>query len=452
MLSAAVQTALPAACLPAQLPPVPGSGRLLIVGAGKSAGAMAEVAEAHYLAAHGRQVFAPSLDEAKPGQIFGRLTTRYGYTKPTTHMALREASHPIPDAQSAEGAQEAVAIAHAATPDDTLLVLLSGGASALWCAPAAGLTLADKQAVTDALLKGGEPIGAINAVRKHLSAIKGGRLAAAAGDAQLITLAISDVPGDAPDAIGSGPTVGDRTTMADAAAALERVAGRLGDELAAKVTAALSETPGPDAPQFARARYEIIAKPAAGLDAAADIARRAGFTPVILGDDLEGEARDVAAAHCAMAAHLAGGADPAAVLGAAHWPGDAPETRGIALLSGGELTVTVRGNGRGGPNQEYALAAAEALSTLDPRTAQAISLIAADTDGSDGGTGAADDAAGALVTGETLSQAAKQRLDPSAFLADNDATGFFEAVGDVIKSGPTFTNINDFRAVLISRD
>ena len=310
--------------------------------------------------------------------------------------------------------------------DDLVLVLMSGGASANWIAPAAGITFADKQAVTRALLRSGAGIGEINTVRKHLSRIKGGRLARHAHPAKLVTIAISDVPGDDPSAIGSGPTVPDPTTLADARAIVAKYQLDLPANVIAALADARNETPKPGDRVFAGSEFVLAARPADSLLAAEAAARRAGYAYVSLGDRVEGEAREVAAAHAKLARELRA------------------QRKRAVILSGGELTVTIRGKGRGGPNQEYALALAIALSGMP-----AVAGLAADTDGTDGGTGAATDPAGALVDGETVARAKALGLDPAAFLADNNSTGFFTALGDLLMPGPTFTNVNDFRAIVV---
>jgi hydroxypyruvate reductase len=304
--------------------------------------------------------------------------------------------------------------------------LLSGGASANWIAPAPGLTLEEKQAVTRALLKSGAAIGEMNTVRKHLSRIKGGRLARRAYPAKVVTLAISDVPGDDPAVIGSGPTVPDPTTLADA----RDIAGRYRLEFPPAVTHALenaaNETPKPGDKVFAGTDYRIVARPDDALRATAERVSAAGYECVMLGGRLHGEAREVAAEHARLALSLSA------------------ERRRVVILSGGELTVTLRGNGRGGPNQEYALALAIHLND-----AAGIAALAADTDGTDGGGGRADDPAGAYVDSTTNARARALGLDPAAFLADNNSTGFFKAVGDLFRPGPTFTNVTDFRAIMV---
>ena len=339
-----------------------------------------------------------------------------------------EAGHPVPDGAGLEAALRAIEFADGADADDLVLVLMSGGASANWVAPAHGVTFADKQAVTRALLRSGATIGEINTVRKHLSRIKGGRLARTAYPAKLVTIAISDVPNDDPSAIGSGPTVPDPTTLADARAIVARY--RL--DLPASVTAALAdannETPKPGDPEFAGSAFVLAARPADSLRAAQAAVRAAGYECMALGDSLEGEAREVAAAHAKLARELRA------------------QGKRVAIVSGGELTVTIRGQGRGGPNQEYALALAIALAGLP-----AVAALAADTDGTDGGIGDPGDPAGAMLDGETVARAKGLGLDPAAFLADNNSTGFFAALGDLLMTGPTYTNVNDFRAIIVDR-
>jgi hydroxypyruvate reductase len=418
MFRAAIDAARPAVCLPPHLPAAPPGGRLIILAGGKAAGSMAEAAVAHY---------REHMPAALP-RITGLAVTRYGHGAATAPVECVEAGHPVPDAAGVAATRRVLALARSATADDLVLVLLSGGASANWSAPAGGVTLADQQAVTRALLRSGAPIADINTVRRHLSAIKGGRLARAAWPARLVTLAISDVPGDLPAAIGSGPTVADDTTLADARAVVDRF--HLG--LPASVTAALAdsanETVKPGDPALAGTRYQLVATPAASLAASARLAAAAGYEPMILGDALEGEARDVAADHAALALGLAGGG------------------RRVAILSSGELTVTIKGTGRGGPNQEYALALLSRFAG-HPR----LCALAGDTDGADGGSGEADDPAGAWIGPATSADAGRLGHDPARFLANNDSTGFFEAVGGLVRTGPTRTNVNDFRAILVDR-
>jgi hydroxypyruvate reductase len=411
----AVAVAHPAGCLHAYLPPPP-SGRLIMLAAGKAAGSMTEVAERHYL-----QGGLPK------ERLLGLAVTRHGYGRPTQHIQVVEAGHPVPDQTGIDATERTLALADAAGVDDLVLVLLSGGASANWIAPAHGLALADKQATTRALLRSGATIAETNTVRKHLSRIKGGRLAARAGPARVVTLAISDVPGDDPDVIGSGPTVADPSTLATARAIVERY--RL--DVPAGVMGALSdpanETPKPQDAIFRNTAFSIVARPADAFRAAKEAARAAGYDCVFLGDQLEGEARQVAQEHARIARDLHA------------------QRRRTLILSGGELTVTMRKQGgRGGPNQEYALALAIALEGI-----HGVTVLAADTDGTDGGSGSASDPAGAFADGTTGARARALGLDPASFLANNNSTDFFAPLGDLLMSGPTFTNVNDFRAILV---
>jgi glycerate 2-kinase len=411
----AVAAAHPSSCLVPHLPK-PSVGRLIILAAGKAAGAMAEVAEAHYLDHSG---FPPS-------RLAGVAVARHGYGRPTRIIAGIEAGHPVPDDASLAGAERALALAESAASADLVLVLVSGGASANWVAPVPGVTLAEKQAINRALLKSGAGIADINTVRKHLSRIKGGRLARAAFPGQVATLAISDVPGDDPAVIGSGPTVPDPTTLADARAVIRRFNLVMPPEVDRALADAANESPKPGDPAFSRTSFALVARPADAFRAAQSAVRESGYECVFLGADVEGEAREVAAAHANLARDLQA------------------QGRRAVVLSGGELTVTIAGRGRGGPNQEYALALALALNG-----APGISAIAGDTDGTDGGGGSADDPAGAFIDGTTLVRARKLGLDPAAFLAENDSTGFFERLGDLLEPGPTYTNVNDFRAILV---
>jgi glycerate 2-kinase len=411
----AVAAAHPSTCLVPHLP-TPPTGRLIVLAAGKAAGAMAEVAEAHYLDHLG---FPPS-------RLAGVAVARHGYGRPTRIIAGIEAGHPVPDDASLAGAERALALAESAAPADLVLVLVSGGASANWVAPVPGVTLVEKQAINRALLKSGAGIADINTVRKHLSRIKGGRLARAAFPGQVATLAISDVPGDDPAVIGSGPTVPDPTTLADARAVIRRFDLAVPPQVSQALADAANESPKPGDPLFSRTSFELVARPADAFRAAQVAVRESGYECVFLGADVEGEAREVAAAHAELARDLQA------------------QGRRAVILSGGELTVTIAGHGRGGPNQEYALALALALNG-----APGISAIAGDTDGTDGGGGSADDPAGAFIDGTSLVRAQKLGLDPAAFLAENDSTGFFERLGDLLEPGPTYTNVNDFRAILV---
>ena len=403
LLDAALASARPARCVPPHLPELP-TGRTVIVGAGKAAATMAQAVEEHW-----------------EGPLEGLVVTRYGHRVPTRAIEVVEAAHPVPDAGGREAAARILAMAEGLEADDLALCLVSGGGSALLTLPAPGIALADKQAVTGALLRSGAAIGEINAVRKHLSAIKGGRLGAACHPARLVSLLISDVPGDDPAVIGSGPTVPDPTTFADALGVLRKYGI---DEPAAVVRhleSGAEETPKAGDPRLASAETRIVATPAIALDAAAEVARAAGYAPVILGDALEGEARDLAREHAALACTAA---------------------PGTVLLSGGEATVTVTGEGRGGPNAEYALALALALDG-----APGIFATACDTDGIDG----TEDNAGALVAPDTLARGRAAGEDAAGRLVANDAYGFFAALGDLVMTGPTLTNVNDFRAILVHR-
>ena len=416
LFRAAVAAAHPASCLQPHLPAPPSSGRLLILAAGKAAGSMAEVAERHYL------------DERRlpTSRIGGLAVTRHGYGRPTRRVRVVEAGHPVPDAAGLAATLETLAMADAAGAGDLVLVLISGGASANWIAPAASLTLQEKQAVTRALLASGASIVEINAVRKHLSRIKGGRLAEHAYPARVVAVGISDVPGDDPAVIGSGPTVPDPTTLSDARA----IVARYGLDLPGLVTRALAdpanETPKPGDPMFAATSFALAVRPADVFRTVEQAVRARGYDCIVLGTAIEGEARDVAVAHARLARDLQG------------------QGRRAVILSGGELTVTLRGKGRGGPNQEYALALAVALAG-----ASGIAALAGDTDGTDGGGGQAEDPAGAFIDDTTLARAGRLGLDPAAFLKDNNSTEFFEKLGDILTPGPTLTNVNDFRAILV---
>src|SRR3954464_161650 len=412
---AAVAAAHPDVVLASHLRPVP-KGKVICLAAGKGAAAMAAAAERHYLDAL----------ELEPSLLTGIATTRHGHGVPTRRIRVVEAGHPVPDEAGLKGAADTLVMAEAATTDDLLLVLISGGGSANWIAPADGVSFMQKQQVNRALLRSGAPIGEMNIVRKHLSRIKGGRLARAGKRAEIVTLAISDVPRDDPSAIASGPTVPDPTTLADARALVAKYNLAVDDAIHRALDDPKNESCKPGDGAFARAQLELIARPKASLEAAIGKARDAGYEIVDLGPDLEGEARSVAADHAKLAlqARAAG--------------------KRVAILSGGELTVTVRGSGRGGPNQEYALALAGLLkSTPD------ISALAADTDGADGGAGSASDPAGAIIDRNTFAKMTSFGLDAAAYLDNNDATAFFAATGDLLLTGPTLTNVNDVRVILV---
>lgn len=427
LYEATVAAAHPDVCLVPHLPAVPDGGRIIVLGAGKAAAAMAAAAERTYT------------ERGEIDRVSGVLTAPYGYAETLGdrrphHLAILEGRHPTPDAGSLAAAEKALTLARTATAQDLVLVLLSGGASSLWAAPAGGLDLAAKTALTRGLLKSGADIHEMNAVRRHLSRIKGGRLAEAAGQAQLLTLAISDVPGDDPETIGSGPTVPDPTTLTDARAVIARRSPRMQDlglPVPEAVIEALAdpanETPKAGSSAFARSTYKIIATPAKALEAAADAARGQGYEVMSLGDRVTGEARDVATQHAALALKAIA------------------DGRRLAIISGGELEVTVRNRaGRGGRSQEYALALALAIDGQ-----KGISALAADTDGIDGGEGRVTDPAGAIVSWETCRHASERHLDAKKALDNNDATPFFETLGDLIVRGPTHTNVNDFRVILV---
>jgi len=415
IFDAAVAAAHPDVVLSAHLRAVP-KGRVICLAAGKAAAAMAAAAERHYLDQLGLE----------PSRLLGVATTRHGHGVPTRRIKVIEAGHPVPDEAGLKGAEESLRLAADADVDDLLLVLLSGGGSANWIAPAQGVSFAQKQQVTRALLRSGAPIGEVNTVRKHLSRIKGGRLARAGRRADIVTLAISDVPHDEPSAIASGPTVPDKTTLAEARAIVAKYDLKVDDAIRDALNDAHNESCKPGDRAFARAHFELIARPKASLDAAIKLAKDAGYEVIDLGADLEGEARDVAADHARMALRARAGG------------------KRIAILSGGELTVTVRGNGRGGPNQEYALALAGLL-----KNTSGISALAADTDGADGGAGSAADPAGAMIDTSTFARMASLGLDAKSYLDNNDATAFFAATGDLVLTGPTLTNVNDVRVILV---
>jgi glycerate 2-kinase len=412
----AVTAAHPASALPPHLPAPPPSGRLLILAAGKAGGSMATAAERHYLD-----------DLGVPASRLGGLAvTRRGYGSPTRLVRVIEAGHPVPDAAGLAATFETLALADSAGPEDLVVVLISGGASANWIAPAAGLSLAEKQALTRALLRSGASIGEINTVRKHLSRIKGGHLAERIHPARLVTIGLSDVANDDPAVIGSGPTVPDPTTLADARAVVERYRLDLPQLVTRALNDPFNETPKAGDAVFAGTSFALAVRPADVFETVEKAVRALGYESVLLGTQIEGEARAVAASQARLARDLQA------------------QGRRAIILSGGELTVTLRGKGRGGPNQEYALALALALAD-----AKGIVALAADTDGTDGGSGAPEDPAGAVVDATTLARAGRLGLDPAVFLADNNSTEFFEKLDDLVTPGPTLTNVNDFRAILV---
>lgn len=404
LLHAGLDAALPHKMLARHLPS-PARGRTIVIGAGKAAASM-----------------AAAVEEAWEGALEGLVVTRYGHGAATRAIEVVEAAHPVPDAAGKEAAARILALAQGASENDLVICLMSGGASALLSLPVPGLELADKQLVNEALLRSGAPIDEMNCVRKRLSAIKGGRLGAAIVPARACTLLISDVPGDSPTVIGSGPTVADPTP---AGAALEIVT-RYGLDLPDHVLRAIRETtPVSRLPE--NQQVQVVATPQMSLEAAAAFARASGFNPVILGDAIEGEAREAAKVMAGIAKQVARHGQPAA--------------RPCVLLSGGETTVTVRHKGRGGRNSEFALALALALDGE-----QDIHAIACDTDGIDG----SEDNAGAIIGPQTLDEAASQGLDPRAFLESNDAYTFFRSLDQLVTTGPTLTNVNDFRAIVIA--
>lgn len=421
LFDAAVASAQPEVCVPAHLPnieelPGMGRGRVIVIGAGKASAAMAQALEAHYA--------------DWPGRLEGLVVTRYGYGAPCQRVEIVEAAHPVPDEAGLKAAQRMLQLVQGLNPHDLVIALISGGGSSLLPLPLPGLTLTDKQAVNRALLQSGATITEMNTVRRHLSAIKGGRLAAACHPARLVTLMMSDVPGDHAIDIASGPTVPDPTTCQDALDLIERYQLQLPEPLGLTVrellTSGRGESVKPGDPRLQRAEARVVAAPQQALEAAAHIAREAGIPAYILGDSIEGEARDVGRVLGGMALQVAQRGQPF--------------TTPCLLLSGGETTVTVRGDGRGGRNVECLLSMAMATGG-HPR----IWGLAADTDGVDG----LEETAGATFGPETLQRAWSRGIKPANALARNDGHGFFEAVGEAVVTGPTRTNVNDFRAVLI---
>jgi glycerate 2-kinase len=408
MFDAAIASAQPAVCVPPHLPRAP-RGRLIVIGAGKASAAMARAVEQNWR-----------------GSLSGLVVTRYGYAVPCTQIEIVEAAHPVPDATGMQAAQRMLELVADLSPEDLVLCLISGGGSALLPLPAKGLTLDVKQNVSRALLASGATISEINCVRRHLSAIKGGRLGAACYPAQVVTLLISDVPGDRPVDIASGPTVADPTTCADALSILRRYAIELPQAVLELLESGRGESVKPGDPRLARARAVTIAAPQMALEAAAAVARDAGFAVHILGDAIEGEARDVGSVFAGIARQVAERNQPFA----------AP----CVLLSGGETTVTVRGSGRGGRNVEFMLSLAIALEGHGR-----IHALAGDTDGVDG----SEEIAGAYLRPDSLERARGLGLRPKDMLDNNDAHSFFSALDDSVITGPTLTNVNDFRAILI---
>lgn len=408
MFLAAIEAAQPEHCIPLHLP-APPAGRLIVIGAGKASAAMAQAVERHW-----------------PGPLSGLVVTRYGYAVPCERIEILEAAHPVPDAASLNAGRRIMNLVSDLRADDTVLCLISGGGSALLTLPIDGVTLDDKQNVNRALLASGATISEMNCVRRHLSAIKGGRLAAACHPAKVITLLISDVPGDNPSDIASGPTVGDSSTCADALAIVKRYGIKLPASVRKVLESGEGESVKPDDPRLADIETRIVATPQMALEAAAAVARQAGFTPYILGNAIEGEAMDVGKVMAGIALQVARHKQPFA-----------PP---CVILSGGETTVTVRGNGRGGRNVEFLLSLGVAL-----EGGANVYAIAGDTDGVDG----QEEIAGALLSPDSLARAWALGIKPVDSLHDNDAHSFFEAIGDAVVTGPTLTNVNDFRAVLV---
>ena len=408
LFDAAIASAQPALVIPPHLPPPP-KGRLIVIGAGKASAAMARAVEDHW-----------------PGPLEGLVVTRYGYAVPCQRIEIAESAHPVPNEAGQAAARRMLELVQGLSADDLVLCLISGGGSALLPLPLPGLTLAHKQDVNRALLKSGATIGEMNCVRRHLSAVKGGRLGAACHPARVLTLLISDVPGDDPTDVASGPTAADPTSCDDALAIVRRYGIELAPAVREVLESGRGESVKPGDPRLAGHELRIVATPQRALEAAAAVAREAGFTPYILGDAIEGEARDVGKVLGAVALQVAERGQPFA----------AP----CVLLSGGETTVTVRGQGRGGRNVEFLLSLGVALNG-HPR----IHAIAGDTDGVDG----QEEIAGALLGPDSLARAWALGLRPRERLDDNDGHGFFEALGDAVVTGPTLTNVNDFRAMLV---
>ena len=411
MFETAVGAAQPARCVPPHLPSPP-AGRLLVIGAGKASAAMAKAVEDHW-----------------PGELSGLVVTRYGYAVPCRRIEIVEAAHPVPDAAGLTASRRVLDLAHGLTADDLVLCLISGGGSSLLVLPLEGLSLDDKQAVNRALLTSGASINEMNCVRRHLSGIKGGRLGAAFHSAKVMTLLISDVPGDDPINIASGPTVPDPTTCADALAIVHRYGIALPKAAQDILESGRGETVKPGDDRLSSAEVRMVATPQMALEAAAAVASEAGLRAHVLGDSIEGEARDVGKVMAGLALQVARRGQPF--------------SPPCVLLSGGETTVTVRGQGRGGRNVEFLLSFGIAVDGHP-----AIHAIACDTDGVDG----LEEIAGAYVGPDSLARAWQQGINPKDRLAANDGHGFFEALGDAVITGPTLTNVNDFRAILVTSE
>ncbi len=409
LFDTAVKAVTAGQCLPPHLPSPP-RGRTVVIGAGKGAAAMAATLEEHW-----------------PTPLSGLVVTRYGHGAPTRHIEVVEASHPVPDAAGQQAAQRMMQQVQGLTADDLVVCLISGGGSALLTAPASCMSAQEKQAINRALLKSGAAIGEMNCVRKHLSTIKGGRLALLCAPARVETLLISDIPGDDPTLIASGPTMVDASTCSDALGVLDKYSIEISSAVRAFLESGEGETPKPGDPRFSGHRSTVIASAQHALDAAADRARTLGYEVHVLSDSIEGEARDVALVHAAIARQIV--------------QRNQPFTKPCIVLSGGETTVTVRGKGRGGRNAEFLLALTVALDGLP-----GVYAIACDTDGIDG----SEDNAGAILMPDTLARAGECGLNARKYLDNNDAYSFFSALGDLIMTGPTLTNVNDFRAILIA--
>ncbi|WP_240453966.1 glycerate kinase type-2 family protein [Chachezhania antarctica] len=409
MFDAAVSAAQPDICVPPHLPRYPATGRLVVIGAGKASAAMARAAEAHY---------------GRP--LEGLVVTRYGYAVDCDGIEIVEAAHPVPDAAGRDAAERMLALVEGLGPDDVVVCLISGGGSALLPLPADDLTLEDKQQINRDLLRCGATIDEMNCLRRHMSAIKGGRLAAACHPATLVNLLISDVPGDDPINIASGPSVGDPTTCADALEIVDRYGLTLPAAARQILETGAGESVKPDDPRLSTVTTHMIAAPQQSLEAAANVAAQAGYATHILGDSIEGEASDVGIVMSGIASQVVTHGQPFA--------------KPCVLISGGETTVTLRGDGRGGRNVEFLLSLAVALNGLSD-----VYAIAGDTDGVDG----IEEIAGAVIRPDTLARAMAIGISAKDFLIRNDGHSFFERLGDQVITGPTLTNVNDFRAILI---
>ena len=408
LFEAAVLRADPMRALKDALPQKP-KGRMIVVGAGKGAAQL-----------------AAAFEELWDGPLTGTVVTRYGYAAPCKSIRVLEASHPVPDAAGLAAAQALFDTVAGLSADDLVVALICGGGSALLPAPPEGLSLEDEQQLNQVLLASGAPIGVMNAIRKHASSIKGGRLAAAAWPAKVVSLVVSDVPGDEACQVASGPTIPDALTLTEVEAMISARNIALPDRIRAHLASGRDLPPRPDDPVFARNEVRVIASAWLSLEAAAETARRAGVEAVILSDAIEGEARDVGLVHAAIAREVA--------------RRDRPFAKPVVILSGGETTVTLRGKGRGGRNSEFLLSVASAIDGVE-----GVAALAADTDGIDG----SEDNAGAFADGTSAEQLRAKGIDPLANLASNDAWTAFNAIGDLFVTGPTGTNVNDFRAILV---